>query len=176
MSALRRCAALCWIAACVLPAAGGCGARDDPAKTKAFVESYDRAMKKIASVCGKVSKLSSAGRPLAPPLRAAFIIVYGRAAAEVKLEDAPPSLQACRDGANDAFAKLRSATAEVTVAANGGKNIEAIGLANAAAPAVAGALHELRRVDSSCKRDSEQIDPQPLSMRFPYFAFALSCL
>jgi hypothetical protein len=133
-------------------------------------------MKKIASVCREVSKQVLAGGPLTPPQRAAFIVVYGRAVADVKLEDAPASLRACRDGANDAFAKLRSATAEVIVTANGGNNAETIGLANAAAPAVAGALRELRSVADNCKRDSEQIDPRPVAMIFPYFAIAPSCL
>jgi hypothetical protein len=175
MSASYRRAALCSILACVLPAAG-CGARDETTKTKAFVESYDRAMKKIASVCGEVSKQVLASEPLTPPQRAAFIVVYGRAAADVKLEDAPASLRACRDSANDAFAKLRSATAEVVVKASGGNNSETIAVANAAAPAVASALRELKVVADNCMRDAEQKDPRPVAMLFPYFAMAPSCL
>jgi hypothetical protein len=176
MSAFDRCAAVGWLVACVMAGIAGCGARDDTAKTTAFVESYDRAMKKISSICSQVSKQVTPGEPLTPPQRAAFIVVYGRAAADVKLDDAPASLRACRDGANDAFAKLRSATAEVIAKATPASNAEAIGLANAAAPAVAGALRELRIVADNCKRDAQQIDPQPLAMSSPYFAFALSCL
>jgi hypothetical protein len=176
VSARYRRAALCGIVACVLPAAGGCGARDDTAKTKAFVESYDRAIKKIASVCKQVSKQVMVGKPLPAPQRAAFIIVYGRAVADLKLEDAPASLAACRDGANDVFAKLRSTTAEVIATANAGNNAEAIGLANTAAPAVAAALRELNSVVASCKRDAEQIDPRPFEMILPYFIGAPICL
>jgi hypothetical protein len=175
MSAFDRSAVLCWLV-CVLSGIAGCGARDDTAKTNAFVESYDRAMKKISSICLQVSKQVVSGEPLTPPQRAAFIVVYGRAAADVKLDDAPESLRACRDGANDAFAKLRSATAEVIVKATPASNAEAIALANAAAPAVAGALRDLTIVADSCKRDAQQIDPRPLAMIFPYFALARSCL
>jgi hypothetical protein len=176
MSAFDRCAALCWLVACVTLGIAGCGARDDPAKTNAFVESYDRAMKKISSICLQVSKQVVSGEPLTPPQRATFIVVYGRAAADMKLDDAPASLRACRDGANDAFAKLRSATAEVIVKATPASNAETIALANAAAPAVAGALRELRIVADNCKRDAQQIDPRPLAMSLPYFALAPSCL
>lgn len=165
-----------WRRIVVLSIIAGCGERSDTAKTYAFVESYDRAMTKISSICGKVSTQVMSGEPLTPGQRAAFIIVYGRAAADVKFDDAPASLQACRDGANDAFARLRSTTAEVVVKANGGSNHETIALANAAAPAVAGALRALRIVADSCKRDSEQINPRPLTMISPYFAIAPSCL
>jgi hypothetical protein len=176
MSAFNRCASLGWLVACVLLGIAGCGARDDTAKTNAFVESYDRAMKKISSICSLVSKQGMSGEPLTPPQRAAFIIVYGRAAADVKLEDAPASLRACRDGANDAFAKLRSATAEVIVKATPAGKHETVALANAAAPAVADALRELRIAADNCRRDAQQIDPQPLAMILPNFALALSCL
>lgn len=164
-----------WRRIVMLSIIAGCGQRSDTAKTNAFVESYGRAMTKISSICRKVSTQVMSGEPLTPGQRAAFIIVYGRAAADVKLDDAPASLQACRDGANDAFAKLRSATAEVVVKANGGNNHVTIALANAAAPAVDEALHALRIVAQSCRRDSEQIHPQPLAMISPYFV-APSCL
>lgn len=178
-SALRRGAALCWLVACILPGIAGCGGRggrDDPATTKAFSESFDRATKKISAICSKVSEQVASGGPLTPPQRAAFIIVYGRAAADVKLDDAPESLRACRDGVNDAFAKLRSATAEVIVKATAGNNHETIALANAAAPAVTDALRELTRAANGCRRDAQQLDPQPLTMLIPNFALTLSCL
>jgi hypothetical protein len=153
----------------------GCGDGGDTAKTNAFVESYGRAMTKISSICKKVSTQVMSGEPLTPPQRAAFIIVYGRAAADVKLDDAPASLRACRDGANDAFAKLRSATAEVVVKANGGNNRETVALANAAAPAVDDALRALRMVAHSCESDSDQIKPRPSALVSPYF-IAPTCL
>jgi hypothetical protein len=40
----RKLIVMLWIIA-------GCGARGDTAKTNAFVDSYDRAMTKISSIC-----------------------------------------------------------------------------------------------------------------------------
>ena len=153
----------------VLSILAGCGAQDDAAKAKAFVDSYDRAMKQISAICRRVSLQVASGEPLRPEQRAALIIVYGRAAADVKLDDAPASLRACRDGANDAFAKLRSATAEVSAKATEGASRDAIALANAAAPAVSDALRELRIAADNCKRDAQKLDPPALAMSVPYF-------
>src|SRR5262249_39224491 len=61
----------------------GCGASGDPAKTKEFVDSYDRAMTRISSICRQVTRQVVSGERLTPAQRAAFIIVYGRAAADV---------------------------------------------------------------------------------------------
>ncbi|MGH9887780.1 MAG: hypothetical protein ACREBE_19770 [bacterium] len=94
----------------------------------------------------------------------------------MKLDDAPASLQACRDAANDAFAKLRSATAEVLVKANGGNNVETVAFANATAPAVEDSLRELMMVAGNCKRDALQMHPSPVTMLSPYFAIAPVCL
>jgi hypothetical protein len=166
-----------WKRIVVLSIIAGCGGGgDDAAKTKAFVESYDRAMSKISSICMEVSKQLGTDGALAPGDRAAFIIVYGRAAAAVKLEDAPPSLQACRTSANDAFTKLRTATAEVLSHSSGGNKFETVAIANGAAPAVKEALRELRTVADSCKRDAEQLKPAPLLMSSPYFIVTPSCL
>jgi hypothetical protein len=153
----------------------GCGGRGDRAKTTAFVESYDRAMTRIAMICREVSLQVVSGEPLTPGLRAAFIIVYGRAARDAKLDDAPASLGACRDGANDAFAKLRSATDEVLARASGNKFVT-IALANAAVPAVEGALRELKIAAANCKRDAQDIDPPPSVMSSPYFTITPTCL
>jgi hypothetical protein len=165
-----------WKRIVTLSIIAGCGARDDTAKTNAFVESYDRAMTKVSSICGKVSKQVFSGKPLTQPQRAAFIIVYARAAADVKFDDAPASLRACHDAANDAFAKLRSATAETLVKANGGNNVETIAFANATAPAVEDALRELKIAAESCKRDALQIRPSPVAMLSPYFVITPACL
>jgi hypothetical protein len=70
---------------------------------------------------------------------------------------------------------LRSATAEVVAKATRENNHETVALANAAAPAVADALRELRIVAENCKRDAQEIDPPPLAMSLPYFMTPL-CL